>query len=264
MTTVFGAEQHFWAADSRWTFKNGGRGVDDHQTRKVISAHGELTFFAGDENPILVQQASILELISDDLFLLLMAGLVGEEYEMLVVAESDGTIIEDDLVNSYICPRRNINLGLKYLGTGGVFACDFFYYSHKKPYRSYDGCNVIGSMRYASLKDQATGGKVSYQVWHPGSFAGSISSPSSYLSRNDESYNSYVMGKIDYLQSLLEGNDMERLSASSAANSALASTMSSVAVSEKGSGLRKVSLSSEINRLRRRLARRKEATSQGE
>ncbi|MFB2711034.1 hypothetical protein ACET6W_12325 [Aeromonas veronii] len=263
MTTVFGAEEAFWAADSRWTFKNVGRGVDDHQTRKVISAHGELTFFAGDEHPILVQQASILELISHDQYLTLATHLAGEEYEMLVVAESDGTIIDADLVNPYRCPRPKIDLGLMYLGSGGVHACDFFYYSHKKPYLSNNGCNIVGAMHYASHKDEATGGKVSYQVWQPGTFAGNISSPSCYLSYNDESYSSYVKGKIDYLQSLLEGNDMERLSASSAANGALASTMSSVAVSEKGSGLRKVSLSSEIDRLQRRLARRKEASKQG-
>ncbi len=257
MTTVFGTSGSFWASDTRWTFKNAGMRIDDHTTRKVIRASGELTFFAGDENPILVQQASILELITVDEYLKLVRALadLDEAYEMLVIAESDGSIVEFDDAHQYTCHRPHIGTNLWYIGSGGEYACEFFHYSDKKPHVSNRGCNILGAMRYASIKDGNTGGDVKYQVWRPGMFTGRISDPCCYLPSNDEEYSGYLTSKIRSLKALLEGDDMEQLEVGVAKASTLASHMSSVGSNASGS-LRKVSLSSEISRLERRLARR--------
>jgi len=257
MTTVFGTSGSFWASDSRWTFKQAGIRVDDHATRKVVSAFGELTFFAGDENPILVQQASILELITNDQYLRLVGALADkdEAYEMLVIAESDGTIIALDDAHQYACHRPHIGTNLWHIGSGGEYACEFFHYSDKKPHVSNRGCNILGAMRYASAKDGNTGGDVKYQVWRPGMFTGRISDPCCYLPGDDEEYRSYLTRQIRSLEALLEGDDMEQLGTGAAQASTLASKMSSVGSSASGS-LRKVSLSSEISRLESRLARR--------
>lgn len=257
MTTVFGSSGSFWASDSRWTFKDAGIRVDDHQTRKVVCAFGELTFFAGDENPILVQQASILELITIDQYLKLVSALADrdEAYEMLTIAESDGTIIAFDDAHLYTSHRPRISTNLWHIGSGGEYACEFFHYADKKPHVSNHGCNILGAMYYASAKDGNTGGDVKYQVWRPGMFTGRISDPCCSLPSDNEEYRSYLTRQIRSLEALLEGDDMEQLGSGAAKASTLASKMSSVGSNASGS-LRKVSLSSEISRLESRLARR--------
>lgn len=60
MTTAFGKTCSFWAVDSRWSYKLDNTPDDTHPTQKFVVADSEITIFAGDENPILVEQAVIL------------------------------------------------------------------------------------------------------------------------------------------------------------------------------------------------------------
>lgn len=254
MTTVFGESANFWAADSRWTPKLWNKPIDNHTTKKFISAEDELTFFAGDECPILIEQASILGLIDYDTYVLLTSAIsdIGEEFEMLVVDEVDGSII--DYQDGHYYDKTKIKK-LWFLGSGGEHACDFFYYSCRKKKLSLKGCNIIGAIFYASHKDKATGGEPSVKVWRGANkYYGSVGR--NYIRNISlDDYKSYINGRIAEMLSKIQEGDMELVTDEKV--SALGSTLSSSTKVEYSSrGMRKVTVSAAINRLARREARR--------
>ncbi|MGI2227057.1 hypothetical protein [Shewanella frigidimarina] len=258
MTTVFGIASQFLAVDSRWTYKGQTKPVDEHPTRKMVQFGNEIAFFAGDELPIVVEQASFLELVDDDIVLELMAHLSdsGEVMETLTVEESNGQIISG-YPNYY--PRLiETDSNLLFLGSGGIHACDFFYYARKKGKLSDLKCNALGAVRYASIKDDATGGRTSCQVWTPNH------SCERFLAKNELSlydindYNSYIRIKVQNAYNLINTSGISNMSKSRpAATLPLKSDFSSAPRDVRGeSTLRQVSLSDAVSRLAARKARR--------
>lgn len=254
MTTVFGMESTFFAADSRWTYKNQTKPVDDHKTRKMIKFDDEVAFYAGDEIPIILEQASFLGIIDDDLYLKLWARIeANEEMELIVIKNKCGEIIEGTPHN-YL---NRVKEPLIYLGSGGEFACDFFYFSSKKPYKSKRGCNVLGAMQYASLKDDATGGGTSYQVWQSGKFLNQIKNGTILPLYEIKDYNSYLEARVNAILKDLNGVQMDDMKRSEhAASVELSSSLSSISRKLGSTRLQKVTLSSAIARLDNRKKRR--------
>lgn len=255
MTTAFGKTCSFWAVDSRWTFKLDNTPGDNHPTQKFVVADAEITIFAGDENPILVEQAIILELISQEDYFKLIANLTGESLESITVSESNGSII--DFSGSHFYgeedqqPRKQTHL--HYVGSGGSHACDFFYYSGKKKnFLSSLGCNVLGAMRYASYKDRATGGATKVKIWTPSRNYGNMAQYEQITGSDVPAYHSYVYQKVHSMLTQLNHQDDLQLSAESSIPSARCSSST-----QENGNLRKVSFASAVRRQQNREERKR-------
>ncbi|MCS4309264.1 MULTISPECIES: hypothetical protein [Rheinheimera] len=253
MTTVFGINQHFWAADSRWTFIGTHHFSDAHDTRKAILFDNEIMLYAGDEIAIIVDQAWSMDVIQIDDYLRLMAMVSEHEQklEKLVIGLGDGSIIDHQDSNLY--PKSINNEPIFYLGSGGVHAADFFYYTHRKKKLSNLGCNLEGAMRYASVKDVATGGKRSIDIWQSGRYL--VRQMNNLLDEFDQlRYTSYLRTKVDYLYQELEQTEMTKTAAEK--RSAFSSTFRAGSFSSQEAGMRKVTMSSVISRIERTAARK--------
>lgn len=257
MTTAFGKPKEFWAVDSRWTFKLHNKPVDDHPTKKFVAYDSEIVIFAGDENPILVEQASILELIDHADYMRLIGNLTDETLETIVVSEDNGMLIEfnGDYIygqqGSTIVNRRQRASNLFHIGSGGKHACDFFHYAcRKKRFLSSTGCNVYGSICYASSKDPATGGDPTVKVWVKGDRHGCLEKYKEF-SGEMSSYKTYVYEKVSAMLDTLN----EELDLQLSARSSISSAHCSSNVQENGT-LRKVSFGSTVSRLQRREERK--------
>lgn len=255
MTTAFGKPTIFWAVDSRWTYKLDNTPGDDHPTQKFIAADSEITIFAGDENPILVEQAVILGIIQTDDYLMLMSRLSGESLESITVSEIDGSIIDfcDSHFYDLETGKQKKNSQLHYIGSGGSHACDFFYYACKKKYfLSSLGCNVLGAMRYASCKDRATGGETKVKIWTPSRYYGNTGHYVQMTTGDVPAYHSYVYQKVHSMLTQLNRQDDLQLSAESSIPSARCSSST-----QENGNLRKVSLASAVRRLQNREERKR-------
>lgn len=255
MTTAFGKPCSFWAVDSRWTYKLDNSPGDDHPTQKFVVADSEITIFAGDENPILVEQAVILGLISHEDYFQIIAHLTGESLETITVSENNGSII--DFSGSHFYgeepqqPQKMTHL--HYIGSGGSHACDYLYYAcRKKKYLSSLGCNVLGAMRYASLKDRATGGTTKVKIWTPSRDYGNVTSYEQIATGDVPAYHSYVYEKVHSMLTQLNQQDDLQLSAESSIPSARCSSST-----QENGNLRKVSFASAVRRLQNREDRKR-------
>lgn len=255
MTTAFGKTCSFWAVDSRWTYKLDNTPGDTHPTQKFIVADSEITIFAGDENPILVEQAMILELITHEQYFELIANLTGESLESITVSDLDGSII--DFSGSHFYgeekhhPQKTTHL--HYIGSGGSHACDYFYYAcKKKKFLSSCGCNVLGAMNYASYKDRATGGVTKIKVWTPSHNYGNVSHYEQISTGDVPAYHSYIIEKVHSMLTQLNHQDDLQLSAESSIPSARCSSST-----QENGNLRKVSFASAVRRLQNREDRKR-------
>ncbi|CNH61138.1 Uncharacterised protein [Yersinia aldovae] len=254
MTTAFGKPSSFWAVDSRWSFKRDNTPQDEHPTHKFIVADSEITIFAGDEHPILVEQAVILGLISHDQYLQLVANLTSESLEMVTVSEIDGTLLDFNGCHMYgeLAKQPQKESHIHYIGSGGSHACDFFYYAcKKKKFLSSYGCNVLGAMQYASLKDNATGGVTKVKVWSPSRNYGNFAAYTEIKS-DIPAYDSYVYRKVHSMLTQLNHEDDMQLSAESSIPSARCSSST-----QENGNLRKVSFASSVKRLQSREERKR-------
>ncbi|MDD9213378.1 hypothetical protein PVM14_02420 [Klebsiella quasipneumoniae] len=255
MTTAFGKTCSFWAVDSRWSYKLDNTPDDTHPTQKFVVADSEITIFAGDENPILVEQAVILELITHEQYFQLIANLTGESLESITVSEADGSII--DFSGSHFYgeekqqPQKQTHL--HYIGSGGSHACDYFYYScKKKKFLSSQGCNVLGAMSYASYKDRATGGATKVKIWTPSNNYGNVERYDQIATGDIPAYHSYVSEKVhSMLTQLNQQNDLQL-----SADSSIPSARCSSSTQENGN-LRKVSFASAVRRQQNRDERKR-------
>ncbi|QWR91731.1 hypothetical protein G4U59_01575 [Cronobacter sakazakii] len=255
MTTAFGRTLGFWAVDSRWSYKLDNRPDDSHPTQKFVVADSEITIFAGDENPILVEQAVILELITHEQYFQLIANLTGESLESITVSEADGSII--DLNESHFYgeerqqPQKRTHL--HYIGSGGSHACDYFYYAcKKKNFLSSFGCNVLGAMRYAAYKDRATGGATKVKIWTPSHNYGNVERYDQIATGDIPAYHSYVSEKVHSMLTQLNHQDDLQLSADSSIPSARCSSST-----QENGNLRKVSFASAVRRMQNREDRKR-------
>lgn len=255
MTTAFGRPCSFWAVDSRWTYKLDNNPDDSHPTRKFVVADSEITIFAGDENPILVEQAVTLDLISHEQYLQLIANLTGESLETITVSELDGSIIEFTSSHQYGEEKQHPQkiTHLHYLGSGGSHACDFFYYAcKKKNFVSSLGCNVLGAMCYASYKDRATGGASKVKIWKPSHNYGNVDQYEQIVSGDIPAYHSYISEKVHIMLTQLNHQDDLQLSAESSIPSARCSSST-----QENGNLRRVSFASAVRRLQNREERKR-------
>jgi hypothetical protein len=257
MTTAFGRTKTFWAVDSRWTYKLDSTPGDTHPTQKFIVADSEITIFAGDENPILVEQAIILDLITQEQYFELIANLTGESLESITVSELDGSII--DFSGSHFYgeeghhPPRAVTKHLHYIGSGGSHACDYFYYAcKKKKFLSSSGCNVLGAMNYASYKDRATGGVTKVKIWVPSHNYGNVNQYDLITAGDIPAYHSYISEKVHSMLTQLNHQDDLQLSAESSIPSARCSSST-----QENGNLRKVSFASAVRRLQSREERKR-------
>ncbi|WP_270830992.1 hypothetical protein [Aeromonas sp. QDB03] len=251
MTTVFGISSHFWSVDSLWTPKGWGKAVDDTLSRKYIQFDGEISFFAGDELPILLEQAHILEVVSEEDYIAITARLSesGEEMVYLAVAEHDGSIIETD--GAFYNLR---NSAFVHLGTGGKHACDFFhYFGCRKKKLSQKGCNIVGSIQYAAHKDPSSGGAVTRKVWRANQLYGHSTVGYDVLALDDQ-YIAYLRMRTEQMLNTIKGGDMTLATERAASNGVLASTLR--AGHSENSDMRKVTVSAAVARSARRKARK--------
>lgn len=251
MTTVFGISSHFWSVDSLWTPKGWGKAVDDSPSRKYLQFDGEITFFAGDELPILLEQADILSVVSDEDYVAITACLSdsGEEMVYLTVAEHDGSIVETD--GTFYNLR---NSAFVHLGTGGKHACDFFhYFGCRKKKLSQKGCNIVGSIQYAAHKDSSSGGGVTRKVWCANPLYGRSTAGYDVLALDDQ-YKAYLRARVEQMLNTIKGGDMTLATERAASNGVLTSTLRAGHV--ENSGMRKVTVSAAVARSARRKARK--------
>lgn len=253
MTTVFGIHSYFWAADSRWSFSNETHFTDEFDTRKAIEFNGEIVLYAGNEQAIILDQASVMGLVDENQYLEYIASLSNADvsFERLIVSAADGGVV--DFADAHIYDKKLGRDNIYYLGSGGVYASHFFYYTHRKRKLSGLGCNLEGALRYASVKDKFTGGKKNVDIWQLGSF--NVRKMNNLLDEFDVvSYTSYLNNRIAKDFHTLEICDMQKLASNK--QGASNSQANAGAFSSAEGGMRKLTVSSAVARLQRAAERK--------
>ncbi len=179
MTTVISQENSFVAIDSKWSLSTAPKlEFVGHPIKKyVYSSQGEiLTVFAGDEIPILLRQAVLLKLISNESFVRLSSRAAdcgyGYEIESMTLDAKDGAFMS----------RAPSNYGqIAYLGTGGIHAAQFHHYSLKEDsYIKNDICCIERAVSYAYVKDaEYSGGFINKKIWQSPEYDNTIITDSS-------------------------------------------------------------------------------------
>ncbi|HGE8486468.1 TPA: hypothetical protein ACGD7T_005400 [Serratia marcescens] len=157
MTTVIYTDEDFVASDSKWACDNSLLVLDNHCVYKYVyfdqNQRSILAFFAGDEYPIVSYQAKFLGGIDEVEFIKQVAeqGELNLSLEWLLIDATNGSFV-----------GTNATIGwfqqLRHLGSGGLHAAQFFYYSKKAKYNSIYKNNVVGAMNYAYYKDERYSG----------------------------------------------------------------------------------------------------------
>jgi len=167
MTTVIYSAQNFVACDSKWACEGNHLSLNDHCINKYVyftgNASDYIAFFAGDEYPIVTYQALHQKAISEKEFLSHVTEQSANDLslEWLIVDKVSGEHISSNSVASWLGDIR-------YLGTGGEYAAQFFYYSRIHKYRSAYANNVVGAMNYAYYKDPMySGDPCIIKSWNP-------------------------------------------------------------------------------------------------
>ncbi|EIY8044331.1 hypothetical protein MNR05_004567 [Vibrio vulnificus] len=177
MTTAIARENEFIAVDSKWSLSSAPKlELVDHPIKKyVYSAQGDvLTLFAGDELPILIYQAKLLDIITSERFLSLItrAAAHGAEVEQLSLDATDG---------EFLSAAPAFMGRVAYLGSGGQFAALFNHFSRTEPsYKQTTECCIDRALKFAYLKDDKySGGEVSKKIWLTPSFDNTIDTETS-------------------------------------------------------------------------------------
>lgn len=167
MTTVIYSEQDFAACDSKWACEGSDLTLDDHCINKYAYFKGNkgtyIAFFAGDEYPIVVNQAKYQGILNDNDYLRESTKLadLNQTFELLIVNETDGSFVTTNATSSWF-------YNIRYLGSGGEHAAQFFHYSKKARYHSIHKNNVVGALQYAYYKDpKYSGHPHNLRSWNP-------------------------------------------------------------------------------------------------
>ncbi|MFS1922448.1 hypothetical protein [Vibrio lentus] len=177
MTTAIAREKEFIAVDSKWSLSSAPRlELVDHPIKKyVYSDQGDvLTLFAGDELPILLYQAKLLDIITSERFLSLItrAATHGAEVEQLSLDATDG---------EFLSAAPAFTGRVAYLGSGGEYAALFNHASRvESSYEQTNECCIERALKFAYLKDNRySGGEVSKKIWLMPSFDNTIDTETS-------------------------------------------------------------------------------------
>ncbi|KTG19631.1 hypothetical protein AUR67_14300 [Pseudoalteromonas sp. XI10] len=164
MTTAIVKTLKFAAVDSLWTdiFHN----AVETETRKYIySSNDELFIFSGDHFPILLEQAQLLGIVTEDEYY--------RFYDLLDKNDVFGCLIIEASTGHHLADEGYIfewNAGIAHTGSGGKFASDFYYYAKRYKYTSIHGCNIEGALRYAFYWDKCSGEPIRKRIWGRRSF----------------------------------------------------------------------------------------------
>lgn len=240
MTTAFGIPEVFWAVDSRWSYKGQDKSVDNYPIKKYLFWDGELHIFAGDECPIILEQAMIMDLITQFDFILLTGYLLDQAFEIISLSERDG-----GLLGNYGHTYSKGNLF--FIGSGGHYACEFLYWATKKRYKSITRCNILGALHYAKYKDIATGGRDHVKLWKNKKFY------SEYSQRGFEfaisEYQTLIKDKVNTMLKNINNSDQYQAN--------LSGSLKSDYNCGGSAGITKVSVSAAVKRLQERETRKK-------
>lgn len=176
MTTVIAKEKQFVAVDSKWSLSSAPLlELSNHPIKKyVYSSNGTvMNLFAGDEIPILLRQASLLKLITQNSFVNLSARAAdrGYEIECMTVDPADGEFMT----------RAPSSYGqVAYLGTGGIHAAQFHHYSSREEsYQVTDICCIDRAIAHAYRRDNDSGGIINKKIWQEPNLDNTINTDSS-------------------------------------------------------------------------------------
>ncbi|MCG9563529.1 RIPOR family protein [Vibrio chagasii] len=192
MTTIIASPNIFIAGDAMWTSQVSGFEVEC-ETRKHIVCNEQVVFFSGDEHPIILAQAVLLSLISDEEYLQLAEALdERDEIGLIALTEHAGALIDMPIGN-------NANTGeLIFTGSGGFHAATF--------YQDLDNLSCLlkridTAMTMAFQVDEQSGNGIHKKVW-----------PKHYdnLCYTDTSYQECIVSKIqEYHEFIAELKSME-------------------------------------------------------
>ncbi|HDY7718958.1 TPA: hypothetical protein RQK05_000894 [Vibrio vulnificus] len=133
--------------------------------RKYISEPDIITFYAGDECPIVLEKALALEIIDDTTFDYLCEYLDEDERAACIAFNSGGEFLPQ-MSNDWGCIELPSNIGGEVLhaGTGGKPAADFYVNSWRIPFAN-ESVRVEASMTAAFSADECSGGPLSLKIW---------------------------------------------------------------------------------------------------
>ncbi len=192
MTTVMAMPKKFIVGDSMWTSQLSGLEVNC-DTRKHILFNGQIVFFSGDEHPIIIAQAVLLALISDDEYFKLVNALdERDEIGLIALTEDLGELIEVPIGN-------NATTGdIIFTGSGGFDAATFYLNLSSTPCEHE---RIDNAMRLTFEVDKQSGSTIHKKVW-----------TKSYdnLCYTDDNYANYIRSKIqEYNEFIAELEAME-------------------------------------------------------
>lgn len=188
MTTAIVKTSKFAAVDSLWTdiFHK----PVTTPMRKYIYADGELSLFSGDHFPILLEQALLMDVITEDDYL--------RFYDFLDPEDVFGCLIIDELSGFHAADEGNVfewNYGIAHTGSGGKYASDFYYYAKRHKYLSRHGCNIEGAFYYAFYWDNCSGGPIKKRVWGRRAFDNTERPSLQYSSFIEQEINHHFRGE---------------------------------------------------------------------
>ncbi|WP_281828308.1 hypothetical protein [Vibrio nigripulchritudo] len=169
MTTVLIKPEMFFAVDSKWTSKLGIELVS-HTVTKFLNRSDVIGVYAGDELPIVLHQALLSKALSPNEYIEnnLRLNNLNSNFKPEDQFSYESTILcfPTGVIKTSSAQQPSFPIDLFYQGTGGKHAADFYYYSHKKPFLSAKGCNILGAMYYAFHKDMLySGGSITKVEW---------------------------------------------------------------------------------------------------
>lgn len=187
MTTAIVKASKFAAIDSRWTdiFDK----PVDTITRKYVYANEELYLFSGDHLPIILEQALLIQAITEDDYYRFYDLLDPDDvFGCLAIDEHSGGHLEEDGYSF------DWHYGIAYTGSGGLFASNFYYYAKRHRYLSIHGCNIDGALNYAFHWDKCSGAPVRKKIWGRRAFDNTQQTGLDYRLFIEQEINSYFRG----------------------------------------------------------------------
>ncbi|WCP66378.1 hypothetical protein LYZ37_10955 [Vibrio tubiashii] len=133
--------------------------------RKYISEPDIITFYAGDECPIVLEKALALEIIDDNVFDYLCKHLDEDERAASIAFSSSGEFLPQ-MSNDwdFIKLPSDLEGEVLHAGTGGKPAAEFYVNSWGIPFAN-ESTRVEASMTAAFGADQCSGGPLSLKTW---------------------------------------------------------------------------------------------------
>ncbi|MCK6263592.1 hypothetical protein KP803_09945 [Vibrio sp. ZSDE26] len=178
MTTILALEGAFIAGDAAWVSQLTLEHVHC-LTRKHVIWDGKIVFFSGDEIPILLAQAGLIRLLSDEQYDTLVAELdERDEIGVIALTEEEGLLIDTSVGDSAVSGA------LLFTGSGGYNAAT--YYQNLE--HDVISERISAAMQLTFQVDPQSGGMIHKKVWPEE--VDTLSSP-------NVGYLDYLQGRMD-------------------------------------------------------------------